>query len=74
MANQENAFIIAMQIAAHHQPELFSIHDGDFYFMAWRLPAWLVLAMADKLHALEEQFDEPVNNQRMRAVPLEAGA
>lgn len=56
MANQEKAVLVAaMQIAAHEQPDLFSIKDGDFYFLTnYRLPAWLVLAMADELHYIAE--------------------
>jgi len=71
MANQEMAFIAAMQVAAHEQPDLFSIKDGDYIFMKnYRLPARLVLAMADELHNLEERRDF----QRMRAAKLEEAA
>ena len=42
------------------------------------MPAWLVLAMADELHYIaelnEEELDEAVNIQRMRAAELEVAA
>lgn len=76
MANQEMAFVAAMQIAAEERPDLFSIsEDRDFYFMTnYRLPAWLVLAMADELRIVEEYIDEVRNIQRMRAAELEVAA
>lgn len=75
MANQEMAFIAAMTVAACKRPDLFSIKDGDFYFLTnYRLPAWLVLAMADDLPAVEEYLDEMSNIERMRAAELEDAA
>lgn len=76
MTNLENAvFIAAMQIAARQRPDLFSIKDGDFYFLTnYRLPGWLVLAMADELPAVEEYIDEVNNIYRMRRAELEDAA
>lgn len=71
MANQDMAFVAAMQIAMQCRPDLFSIKDGDYYFLQnYRLPAWLVLALADELHFL----DEELNIERMRAAELEDAA
>lgn len=52
---EKAVFVAAMQIAAQERTELFSIKDGDFYFLTnYRLPAWLVLAMADELDFIAE--------------------
>lgn len=71
---EEVAFIAAMTVAARKRPDQFSIKDDDFYFVGWRLPARLVLALADELPAVEEYIDEVNNIERMRAAELEDAA
>lgn len=72
---EKMAFVAAMQIAIDKRPDLFSIKDGDFYFLTnYRLPASLVLDLADDLFDLEEHIDEAANIERMRAAELEDAA
>lgn len=52
MATQEDAFVKAMRLAAHTSPEFFSLKDGDFYFLDWKLTEWMALAISDLLHAM----------------------
>jgi hypothetical protein len=52
MANQEDAFVKAMRLAANDRPECFTIKDGDVHFLDWRLTAWIVLAMGDTFSIL----------------------
>ncbi len=74
MANQQMAFAAVMTIATRERPDLFSIKDGDFYFTDWRMTAWLVLAIADEMHVLEENIDLENNIRRMRSAELEDAA
>jgi hypothetical protein len=52
MATQEDAFIKAMRLAAHTSPEFFSLKDGDFYFLDWKLTAWMAISLSDLLHEM----------------------
>lgn len=52
MATQEDAFVKAMRLAAHTSPEFFSLKDGDFYFLDWKLTEWMALSLSDLLHEM----------------------
>ncbi|MCU0826940.1 MAG: hypothetical protein MUE52_05930 [Tabrizicola sp.] len=52
MANQETAFVTAMRLAAHNNPELFTHKDGELYFLEWKLTAWMAIYLCDLLHPM----------------------
>ena len=52
MANQEDAFVKSMRLAAYNNPELFTLRNGDFYFLDWKLTAWMAISLSDLLHAM----------------------
>lgn len=52
MATQEDAFVKAMRLAAHTSPEFFSLKNGDFYFLDWKLTEWMALSLSDLLHEM----------------------
>lgn len=49
MPNKDDAFINAMRLAAHNNPEFFTLKDGDYYFLDWRFTGWMASSMSDLL-------------------------
>ena len=54
MATQEDAFVKAMRLDAHTNPEFFALKDGDYFFPDWKFTAWMAISLSDLLH---EMFD-----------------
>lgn len=58
MVKKDQAFVCALSMVAQDQPDCFSIKEGDFYFLNWRMPAWMVLALSEDLTFIAKLHDE----------------